>query len=165
MINSKQLPVRRRNGKLRSLAWMKGVEANEACYDDKALMVFHADTLITEQYYATYRSTGSLAREKSLMLAVMHDAIGCFKCYLGARDKTKRGLFLDAENWILDTERSCFFSFENVCDVLGFDPAYLRAGLMRWKAAAVKNHAPDRSRTELDWIKASQSGISDPNTF
>ena len=25
------------------------------------------------------------------------------------------------------------FSFENICEVLGFDPAYLRQGLLRWK--------------------------------
>jgi hypothetical protein len=27
------------------------------------------------------------------------------------------------------------FSFENVCDVLGVDAAYLRGGLRRWRAA------------------------------
>ena len=141
MVTYKQL-ARRGSCKIQSLAWMKGIEPREACYDDKALMVFQADSLITEQYYATYRSTGSLAPEKSLMLAVLHDAISCFKFYAGARNKAKRGLFRDAENWILDNDRSYLFSFENVCDTLGFDAAYLRLGLMQWKATAVQNSQP-----------------------
>ncbi len=74
------------------------------------------------------------------MLAVLHDAVVCFQDHVKARDKRKRRLFLEAEEWILDQDRRYFFSFENVCGSLSLDPSYLRRGLMRWKAAAIETH-------------------------
>jgi site-specific DNA-cytosine methylase len=71
---------------------------------------------------------------------MLQDAVNCFQNYAGARDKKKRALFLEAEEWILDQDRRYFFSFENVCGSLSLDPNYLRQGLMRWKAAALETY-------------------------
>jgi hypothetical protein len=30
------------------------------------------------------------------------------------------------------------FAFDNVCEILGLDPEYMRAGLLRWKNAALQ---------------------------
>ena len=32
------------------------------------------------------------------------------------------------------------FSFENICEVLGFDPQYVRQGLVRWKRKKLAGH-------------------------
>jgi hypothetical protein len=42
-------------------------------------------------------------------------------------------LFINAEQWILETGADRLYSFDSVCEHLGIDPAFLRAGLQRWK--------------------------------
>jgi hypothetical protein len=46
-------------------------------------------------------------------------------------------LHLEAEEWILNRDRSSLFSFEVLCEALGYDPDYMRSGLCRWKEAAL----------------------------
>jgi hypothetical protein len=73
--------------------------------------------------------------EKRLMLALLESATEDFQKYLLASGKRSQELFQEAEDWILETDSASFFSFENVCEHLQLDPAYVRRGLMRWKAA------------------------------
>jgi hypothetical protein len=83
--------------------------------------------------------------EQRLMLAMLESATEDFQKYLLANDKRGKQLFLEAEQWILATDDPSFFSFENICDYLKFDPCYMRKGFMRWKAAKLdayrKQHA------------------------
>lgn len=128
-----------RVGNGHSAAWVKGFELSDTRFDDRALAVFQTDTLIPVQFHATYQSKVCLAPEKSLMLAVLHDAVICFQDNVKARDKRKRTLFLEAEEWILGEDSLYLFSFESICASLGLDAACLRQGLMKWKAAALAN--------------------------
>src|SRR6476659_11162888 len=73
--------------------------------------------------------------EKRLMLAVLENATEDFQKYVLATDQRGKQLFQDAEEWILDTDTSSLFSFDNICEQLDLDPAYMRQGLMHWKAA------------------------------
>ncbi len=73
--------------------------------------------------------------EQRLMLAMLESATEDFQKYLLANDKRGKELFLAAEEWILATDDPSFFSFENICDYLNFDPCYMRKGFMRWKEA------------------------------
>jgi len=73
--------------------------------------------------------------EKRLMLALLESATEDFQKYLFANGKRSQELFQEAEDWFLETDSASFFSFENVCEHLELDPAYVRQGLMRWKAA------------------------------
>ena len=73
--------------------------------------------------------------EKALMLAILENAIEDSQKYVMATDKKGRGLFDAAETWILETDSSSFFSFNNVCDHLELDPCYIRQGFRRWKEA------------------------------
>ena len=75
------------------------------------------------------------------MLAVLEDAIACFQKYLLAKDGKGKVLFLEAEEWILDEDTDWLFSFANVCEMLGFEPSYLRDGLMHWKAEKLESHS------------------------
>jgi hypothetical protein len=80
-----------------------------------------------------------------LMLAVLEDAIVCFQENVVAIAPKRKALFREAEEWILNEEDSYLYSFENICDDLGFEPFYLRRGLMQWKEAALT-----QSTTKID---------------
>src|SRR5438046_5389128 len=87
--------------------------------------LFQPDILISFQHQATQRRRFHLEPERVLMLAVLEDAIVCFQDNLGATCKRKKALHLDAEEWILDDDKSYLISFANVCQALTFDPLYL----------------------------------------
>lgn len=105
---------------------------------EKAFSLFEPDILLPTQYYETTRRKRFLEPEKKLMLAILEDAIWCYQSGLLARGKRRKRLFSEAQEWIMEENSSWIFSFDNVCDVLGFNPKYVRAGLMRWRAKAPK---------------------------
>jgi hypothetical protein len=63
--------------------------------------ITNGDTSMVEQYLDTFRRSEHLEPEKSLLAAILE--------YCGGND------------WI--------FSFDNVCELLGLDPEYVRRGL------------------------------------
>ena len=146
MIGKPRFTARVSNNSSESQRWVRGVSQSQTALDEKVLAVFQPDILISAQYLATYRRRFHLNPERLLMLAVLEDAIICFQDHVAATCKRKRLLHLEAEQWILDEDKSYLFSFENICDSLGFEPAYLRQGLMRWKQGAlVTNARPESS--------------------
>jgi len=101
--------------------------------DEKIASLFQPDTLLSAQYFDTLRRKTLLEPEKRLMLAVLDDAINCYRDNLfSQRGKNKR-LFDEAEEWIATPGGDWIFCFDNVCESLGFNPEYLRRGLQRWK--------------------------------
>ena len=118
--------------------WTKAVNPPRAPMEEKALAVFQPDVLIESQYQSTQTRQLPMDPERVLMLAVLRDAVGCYQDHVGARKGPKRSLHLEAEEWILDRDRSHLFSFEVLCEALGYDPDYMRAGLCRWKEAALE---------------------------
>jgi len=86
--------------------------------------------------------------EKRLVLAVLESATEDFQKYVLANHKRGKELFQAAEEWILDTDDSAFFSFANICENLQLNPGYMRQGFMSWKAAKLNGHpkqCPKRS--------------------
>jgi len=132
-------PLPRRNNA--STDWASGSRLSNAPASEKALAIFQTDILIPDQFRSTYARTIHLESEKLLMLAVLWDAVACFQANLGASDKRKQELFLDAEQWITDSDQNYFFSFENICTLLGLEPRYVRRGLMTWKDFALAKRA------------------------
>ena len=65
------------------------------------------------------------------MLAVLQDAVECFQKYVRAQDGKGKTRFREVEDWIMEEDSNEVFSFENICEVLGIDPRYLRRGLLR----------------------------------
>jgi hypothetical protein len=105
--------------------------------DERIASLFQQDTLLPAQYLDTFRRKSFLEPEKRVMLAVLEDAITCFQKYALARDGRGKALFIDAEAWVLEQNPEWLFSFENICEVLGFSPKYVRQGLLNWKQAKV----------------------------
>jgi len=99
--------------------------------EDKVSTLFQMDPVLPAEYQDTFRRRTHLEPEKTLMLAVLEDAITCFQKYARARHSKTRHLFREAEEWILEKDSKYFFSFEQICASLGFEPEYLRHGLMK----------------------------------
>ena len=115
--------------------------------DERAMAIFQPDVLIESQYLATQTRRVHLDAERVLMFAVLRDAVSCFQDNVGSSCKRKQAMHHDAEEWILDNDRSHLFAFDNVCEILGLDPQYLRAGLLRWKSAALQGR-PVKARAQ-----------------
>lgn len=101
---------------------------------------FEPDAVLPVQFFATLRRQAPLKRgECQLLMAVLEDAMHCYRKYSSARDREGRRLFRDAEEWLMvdgpaaepDGE-SPSLSFPYVCEVLGLDPSYVRGALRRW---------------------------------
>ena len=68
--------------------------------------------------------------EKMLMFAILVDAISCFDKLPAAEGMARKRQWLEARNWLCSNRQDWPFAFRNVCEVLGFDPNYLRRGLL-----------------------------------
>ncbi len=101
--------------------------------EERVSSLFQPDTLLPAQYLDTFRRKTHLEPEKRLVLAVLEDAIACFQKHLFARDGKRRGMFREAEEWIMAEGSDWLFSFESICEVLALEPQYVRQGLARWK--------------------------------
>jgi hypothetical protein len=101
--------------------------------DEKITSLFQPDTLLSAHYYGNLRRTTLIQPEMRLTLAILEDAINCFQDNLTAESGKGKMLFNEAEEWILEEDGDWIFSFRNVCELLGFNPAYVRQGLLRWK--------------------------------
>jgi len=72
---------------------------------------------------------------------MLEDAVTCFQIYLTARSGRGKRVFNEAEEWIMIKDDDWIFSFESVCEMLGFNPEYVRQGLRRWKQKTLANRA------------------------
>lgn len=112
-----------------------GRPARNAAAEDKVFSLFQPDILIPSQYLATTKSKNYQESEKKLMLAVLEDALWCFQNGLLRREnKKRRVLSMEAEEWIMEESGGWLFSFNEICQMLGLEPKYLRKRLVGWKA-------------------------------
>ena len=109
-------------------------EARQAFNMDGRIVSFlEQDTLLSTQYFGNQRSKIPSEPENRLMLAILEDAINCYQDNLLAKRGSAGRLFTEAEEWILEKNSDWLFSFKNICETLGFNPEYVRQGLLRWK--------------------------------
>jgi len=109
--------------------------------DEKVAGLLEPDILLAAQFLANHRRKTFLQPEKTLMLAVLDDAVQCFKDHADAQSGRRKKLFEDAAEWLTAQDDDGVFSFENICDVLGMNAAYLRRGLLDWRINRVSNDA------------------------
>jgi hypothetical protein len=91
------------------------------------------DTILPAQLVGTCRLTASTMPERRLFLAVLEDAVITFQRYVTSTRRRGQRLFRETEEWIVSDDVYSACSFQNVCDVLGFDSQYLRQGLLAWR--------------------------------
>jgi hypothetical protein len=113
---------------------------------ENILSLLGSDVLASEQFAETFRRSQHLEPEKALLLAVLEDAVDCFLEYYAAENRIGKWRFHEAEEWIMQSGNDWFFSFENVCELLGLDPEYLRRGLRQWSAKMTQQEKAPRHR-------------------
>jgi len=124
---------------------MNTMQSHGSGVPDRIAFLSEPDILASQQYYD--QGTSGRQPERSLMFAVLLDAVECFQKYALLDDEHATRLFREAENWILDNDPEWLFSFINICDTLTIDPHYLRKGLLHWKQNAMRS-VSTRERTK-----------------
>lgn len=119
--------------RIRTPFWMQDLQSRNVAVEEKVMTLFQPDILVGAQFQTTFQRRFHLDPERVLMLAVLQDAVVCFQENVAAKCKRKQTMHLDAEAWVLNKDRSYLFSFENICEALGYDASYMRDGLLRWK--------------------------------
>lgn len=115
-------------------------------FEESGASLFRPDTFLPAEYFEAHRHKTHVEPEKALMLAVLEESVQCFQKYVSARDSRGKKMFREAEDWILEEKGDWLFSFENICEVLGFSPKYVREGLLRWKKKKLAEISRDRTR-------------------
>jgi hypothetical protein len=112
-------------------------------YDDFLARILEPDVFLPSQFYGSAGLSRQLEGEKRLMIAVLKDAVECLEKYRGSRDSIGQCQYQSAIEWVEDTDTEWLFSFTNICDLLGFDPEYLREVLLKRENRYL---APQRGR-------------------
>ncbi len=100
---------------------------------DQFKHLLQPDSVLPSQYRAGAAKRVRQEPVVRLIEAMLRDAVECFQKHLFASKRKHQDAFREAELWICSTDRSWPFAFENVCDILGIEPNYLRRGLLEWK--------------------------------
>jgi hypothetical protein len=103
------------------------------------------DHMLPVQFAELLQRSTERAPEQRLMGAVLQDAIRAFCQNAGAQTTRARRIFGETTEWFESSDVSWPFSFENICDALVLDPAWIRGLLGRWLAThALSTQAPLR---------------------
>jgi hypothetical protein len=68
--------------------------------------------------------------EHALLSALLFDGIQAFINFMCAESEEEKKRYQESVKWIHSEQTDYVFSFNNVCECLGIEPNYLRAGLI-----------------------------------
>ena len=115
---------------------------------DSQLAMLGNDSGVEQRYLDTFRRSEPLEREKALLLAILEDAIHCYRKFAGSRSRAGRKQFREAEQWLMGGGDRWVFAFDSVCELLGLDQEYVRRGLRESVVRpTAENSDPPRSHT------------------
>ncbi len=99
-------------------------------FGDSALQdLFAGNTVFPEQYWHPQGRTVNFTGERALMWAVLTDGIECYRRNARSNSGRQRIEFAEAERWVFSTNWEWPFSFVNLCEAFGFNPAGVRRAL------------------------------------
>jgi hypothetical protein len=116
--------------------------------EEKVGSLFFPDTMAAPGYFESLSRRTALDPSKKLVLAILEDGVRCFQAYAPARGGQQKKLYAEAEQWIMEQGNDEIFSFENICEVLGLNPQYVREGLIRWRERKLRNSPIPEPRAE-----------------
>lgn len=125
-------------------------------YDDFLARILEPDVFLPSQFYGSGGLSRQLEGEKRLMIAILKDAVECLDKYRSSRTSGGRMQYENALEWVQDTGTEWLFSFNNICDLLGFDSDYLRDVLLKREA---KSGKPARANVVAFSVLSSQEQI------
>jgi hypothetical protein len=105
-----------------------------------------ADGLLPEQFWKSEYGSVHLSGERALMWAVFTDGIDSYGRNAGATAVERRIEFAETESWLLRTDWDWPFSFVNLCEAFGFDPAGVRRMLGHWRLKHAETSRRQRFR-------------------
>jgi hypothetical protein len=121
----------------------QAMETNAARKVEEGSVGLEPETVLPSQFFDRVQIDASLQPEKRLMLAVLEDAVGTFQKHVTATNRRGRRLFEEAEAWFETRGSDWPFAFDNICQALNLEPAYIRGGLTRWRDRQL--HHPESS--------------------
>lgn len=107
-------------------------------YDDFLAKILEPDIFLPSQFYGSGGLSRQLEGEKRLMIAILKDAVECLEKYRGSSVSTGQIQYENALQWVQDNGTEWLFSFNNICDLLGFDSDYLRDVLLKREGKSSK---------------------------
>ena len=107
-------------------------------YDDFLARILEPDIFLPSQFYGNGGLSRKLEGEKRLMIAILKDAVECLEKYRGSRSGAGKISYQSAIEWVEDTDTEWLYSFSSICDLLGFDPNYLREQLLKRENRYIK---------------------------
>ncbi len=97
------------------------------------------DAIHPTQYYLANRSMRLASGEKKLMLAILKDAIKCYRRNVTTKSIHSQKIFAETEEWFYDEDTNYLYSFLNICAWLGVDFKLIREKLSEMKQESVLN--------------------------
>ncbi len=81
------------------------------------------------EFFAAFRRSGTLGPERLLMLAVLENAVTCYRRYARTHGAEARRWFQEADEWLHSDDRTGLYAFETICDALDIHPDWVRRNL------------------------------------
>ncbi len=120
------------------------------------------DHMLLVQFAELLQRSTERAPEQRLMGAVLQDAIRAFCQNAGAQKTRGRRIFGETAEWFESPDVSWPFSFENICDTLLLDPAWIRGLLRRWLATHAKTTQPPLRIPPIRRIAGRRQSVTGP---
>jgi hypothetical protein len=114
-----------------------GRGGGEVPMDERVVSILGSDAGSQQQFLDTFRRSEFLTPEKSLLSAILEDAIHVYRKYRHAKDRLGKEKFREAQEWIRYHGTDWIFTFDNVCDLLGLNPNFVRHSLRQLNTEAV----------------------------
>jgi hypothetical protein len=73
-----------------------------------------------------YSDTTKWSSEQLLMYAVLENAVTQYLRHKGKSSRRAQRLTLEVVDWLTESDYCSLYSFTNICQVFGFEPAYVR---------------------------------------
>lgn len=108
---------------------------------DNMWALFLPDTPYAEEFFDDRRGQSLVFPEQRLMLAILEDALECFREHCAAKHGKRKQVFKNVEQWFFAGSAAWVFDFESICTALDLDPDYVRKGLGRWRDSKYQNTA------------------------
>jgi len=90
------------------------------------MISMEGDVLIDESYFSVYRQIKPGNPERKLMFAILVDAIRTYQKFADSKSLCGKALFREVEAWFWNEDSDRVFSFINMCEVFGLNPAFFR---------------------------------------
>lgn len=89
-------------------------------------------SLLPSQFFGRCGRPAIVEGERRLMVALLEDAVRCFRKYALASSRRGRRLFRETDAWFMEPDTGAALTFDYVCEASGLDADSIRSSLRRW---------------------------------